>query len=116
MVRAITEQDLILNLKAAGCDGTLIQEFLDCWKVGKTAEQLQLLSQNGKGFWHRSTGRKNRSTAWTIWSIRLRRAKAIDMVLHRPLPPAEESSGEGREPVSDTQYFSRDERKEKIHE
>ena len=49
MVRAITEQDLILNLKAAGCDGTLIQEFLDCWKVGKTAEQLQLLSQKREG-------------------------------------------------------------------
>ena len=49
MVRAIMEQDLILNLKAAGCDGTLIQEFLDCWKVGKTAEQLQLLSQKREG-------------------------------------------------------------------
>lgn len=45
MVQAITEQDLILNLKAAGLDGTMVQEFLGCWKAGKTAEQLRLLSQ-----------------------------------------------------------------------
>ena len=46
MVRAITEQDLILNLKAAGLDETLIRQFLVCRKEGKTTEQLQLLSQN----------------------------------------------------------------------
>ncbi len=46
MVRAITEQDLILNLKAAGLDETLIRQFLVCRKAGKTTEQLQLLSQN----------------------------------------------------------------------
>lgn len=43
------EQDLILNLKAAGFDGTLIQEFLDCWKAGETTEQMRLLSQKRKG-------------------------------------------------------------------
>lgn len=46
MVRAITEQDLILNLKAAGLDEALIRQFLVCRKAGKTTEQLQLLSQN----------------------------------------------------------------------
>ncbi|HIX91121.1 MAG TPA: hypothetical protein H9845_09570 [Candidatus Agathobaculum pullicola] len=45
MVQTIAEQDLILNLKAAGFDGTLLQEFLGCWKAGKIIEQLQLLSQ-----------------------------------------------------------------------
>ena len=45
MVHTITEQDLIINLKAAGLNETLIQEFLVCWKAGKITEQLQLLSQ-----------------------------------------------------------------------
>ena len=49
MVPAITEQDLIINLKAAGFDGTLIQEFLGCWKAGETTEQLRLLSQKREG-------------------------------------------------------------------
>ena len=49
MVQTITEQDLILNLKAAGFEGTLLQEFLGCWKAGKTAEQLRLLSRKRKG-------------------------------------------------------------------
>ena len=45
MVHTITEQDLILNLKAAGLNKTLIQEFLVCWKAGETTEQLRLLAQ-----------------------------------------------------------------------
>lgn len=49
MVHTITEQDLILNLKAAGLDEASIQEFLDCWKAGKTMEQLQLLAQKRVG-------------------------------------------------------------------
>ena len=49
MVQTITEQDLILNLKAAGFGGTLIQEFLCCWKAGKRSEQLRLLSQKREG-------------------------------------------------------------------
>lgn len=49
MVPAITEQDLILNLKAAGFDGTLTQEFLGCWKAGETTEQLRLLAQKREG-------------------------------------------------------------------
>ncbi len=49
MVQTITEQDLILNLKAAGFEGTLIQKFLDCWKAGETTEQLRLLSQKREG-------------------------------------------------------------------
>lgn len=49
MVPAITEQDLILNLKAAGFNKTLIQKFLDCRKAGKTMEQLRLLAQKREG-------------------------------------------------------------------
>ena len=49
MVPVITEQDLILNLKAAGFERTLIREFLNCWKTGKTAEQLRLLAQKREG-------------------------------------------------------------------
>lgn len=45
MVHTITEQDLIINLKAAGVDGALLQEIQDCWKAGKTKEQLRLLAQ-----------------------------------------------------------------------
>ena len=49
MVPAIMEQDLILNLKAAGLNETLIQEFVACWKAGKTTEQLRLLAQKREG-------------------------------------------------------------------
>lgn len=53
MVHTITEQDLIINLKAAGVDGALLQEFLDCWKAGKTKEQLRLLAQKREGLLER---------------------------------------------------------------
>lgn len=49
MVHTITEQDLVLNLKAAGFDETLIQKFLACRKAGKTMEQLRLLAQKREG-------------------------------------------------------------------
>lgn len=45
MVQTMTEQDLVLNLKAAGFDEALMEEFLCCWKEGKTMEELRLLSQ-----------------------------------------------------------------------
>lgn len=45
MIGSMTEQDLVLNLKAAGCDGILIREFLNCWRAGKTTEQMRLLAQ-----------------------------------------------------------------------
>lgn len=45
MIGSMTEQDLVLNLKAAGCDGTLIREFLNCCRAGKTTEQMRLLAQ-----------------------------------------------------------------------
>lgn len=49
MVQTIAEQDLILNLQAAGFDHALLEEFLSCWKTGKTAEQLRLLSRKRAG-------------------------------------------------------------------
>lgn len=49
MAQTITERDLILNLQAAGLDGSLLEEFLDCWKTGKTKEQLRLLSRQRAG-------------------------------------------------------------------
>ena len=49
MGQTIAEQDLILNLKAAGFDGALIQKFLGCWKAGKRGEQLRLLSRRREG-------------------------------------------------------------------
>lgn len=49
MRQTMAEQDLILNLQAAGFDSTLLEEFLVCWKNGKTAEQLQLLSRKRAG-------------------------------------------------------------------
>lgn len=49
MIKTITEQDLIRNLKAAGFEGVLIGEFLCYWKAGKTKEQLRLLSQKRTG-------------------------------------------------------------------
>lgn len=65
----MTERDLILNLNAAGFDESLAQEFVDCWKAGKTVEQLRLLANNERGCWSKFIGRKNRFIAWTIWSI-----------------------------------------------
>lgn len=53
MIHTITEQDLILNLKAAGFNGTAIQAFLDYWKAGKTMEQMQLLGQKREGLLRR---------------------------------------------------------------
>lgn len=53
MIHTITEQDLIINLKAAGFNGTAIQAFLDCWKAGKTMEQLRLLAQKREGLLER---------------------------------------------------------------
>lgn len=45
MTPIIAEQDLILNLKAAGFEGAPLREFIRCWKAGKTAEQLRILSR-----------------------------------------------------------------------
>lgn len=53
MVPTITEQDLIINLKAAGFNEKLMQEFLNYWKTGKTMEQLQLLAQKREGLLNR---------------------------------------------------------------
>lgn len=53
MVHTITEQDLILNLKAAGLGEASIQEFLVCWKSGEKAEQLRLLAQKREGLLNR---------------------------------------------------------------
>ncbi len=52
MVQTIGEQELILNLKAAGFDGALIQQFLRCWKSGLKAEQLRILSQKRADLLH----------------------------------------------------------------
>ena len=49
MAATMTERDLILNLNAAGFDESLAQEFVDCWKAGKTVEQLRLLAQQRAG-------------------------------------------------------------------
>lgn len=45
MERNMTVQDLVLNLKAAGFDGDMIETYLTCWKAGETKGQLALLSQ-----------------------------------------------------------------------
>lgn len=45
----ITEQDLIMNLQAAGFDESSIQEFLICWSAGEREKQLRLLSQKREG-------------------------------------------------------------------
>ena len=45
MMGSMTEQDLVLNLKAAGCDKSLIRDFLSCRSAGETTEQLRLLAQ-----------------------------------------------------------------------
>lgn len=52
MVQTIGEQELILNLKAAGFDEALIQQFLRCWKSGLRAEQLRILSQKRADLLH----------------------------------------------------------------
>lgn len=41
----MTIQDLILNLKAAGFEGDMIDKYLSCWKAGAINEQLMLLSK-----------------------------------------------------------------------
>ena len=41
----MTVKDLILNLKAAGFEGDMIEKYLSCWKDGKIKEQLKLLSE-----------------------------------------------------------------------
>lgn len=41
---SITAQDLILNLKAAGFEADMLQDYLSCWKAGKINDQLHLLS------------------------------------------------------------------------
>lgn len=45
MESKMTIQDLILNLKAAGFEENMIEEYLSCWKAGETKGQLKLLSQ-----------------------------------------------------------------------
>lgn len=52
MVHTIAEQDLIINLKATGLSEPLIQEFLACWKAGKTVEQLRLLAEKRERLLH----------------------------------------------------------------
>lgn len=44
MGQDMTEQDLLLNLKAAGFEGDMLKHYLSCWKEGKTGDQLKLLS------------------------------------------------------------------------
>lgn len=53
MVQAITEQDLMLHLKAVGFNEKSIQEFLHYWKTRKTADQLRLLAQKRAGLLNR---------------------------------------------------------------
>lgn len=40
----MTAEDLILNLKAAGFEAEMIEQYIACWKDGKVREQLTLLS------------------------------------------------------------------------
>ena len=43
MESKMNAQDLILNLKAAGFEEDMIEEYLSCWKAGETQKQLKLL-------------------------------------------------------------------------
>ena len=69
MANKMTAQDLVDNLRAAGFDGALIEEYLCCWKDGETGRQLELLSAKRANFWSMFTRRKRKSNVWTIWCI-----------------------------------------------
>lgn len=40
----MTVGDLVLNLKAAGFDKKLIENYLSCWQKGSVKDQLEILS------------------------------------------------------------------------
>lgn len=44
MQNKMTTQDLILNLKAAGFEEEMIEQYLACREYGKLKEQIKLLS------------------------------------------------------------------------
>lgn len=45
MENKMTPQDLILNLKAAGFEKTMIETYISCWESGRINEQLKLLAE-----------------------------------------------------------------------
>ena len=45
MESELSVKDLVLNLKAAGFEGEMIEKYLEFWKEGRTDRQLKLLSQ-----------------------------------------------------------------------
>ena len=45
----MTPQELILNLKAAGFEKNMIEEYLSCWETGRINEQLKLLAEKRAG-------------------------------------------------------------------
>ena len=66
----MSEQDLVLNLKAAGFEKEMIENYLTCWSEGRVDRQLELLSKKESACWNRYTGKKKRLIAWTIWSTK----------------------------------------------
>ena len=45
MQNKMTTQDLILNLKAAGFEAEMIEQYLACREHGKMKEQIKLLAE-----------------------------------------------------------------------
>ena len=48
MEQKMSEQDLVLNLKAAGFEKEMIENYLTCWNEGRVDRQLELLSKKRK--------------------------------------------------------------------
>ena len=48
MDSTVTPRDLMLNLRAAGFEKDVVQEYLTAWEAGEIKEQLRLLAEKRK--------------------------------------------------------------------
>ena len=48
MDSTVTPRDLMLNLRAAGFEKDMVQEYLTAWEAGEIKEQLRLLAEKRK--------------------------------------------------------------------
>ncbi len=67
-----SKEDVVRNLKDAGCSQQTIEQFMECLKRGTLSEQMELLSGTATVCWIRCTENRDGLTVWTIWSTRYR--------------------------------------------
>lgn len=79
------EQDVIQNLRDAGCGKQTVEQFLRCWRTGQTQEQLRLLGEQRS----RLLERVHREE---------RRIDCLDYLVYQINRPGEQTARRGSQP------------------